>query len=256
MNIQTENNICLVELNHGACNEIGLEMLTFLENFVNDFDPNQSKAVIMYSSCDAGFCAGADLRSLYQGLLSTSDAHKRDAELKSFMDRIHKVFYQLDSLPVPLIAVTHGVCFGGGFELALTADVIIAEESTRFCFPELRLGLIPGFGGTVRLRREVPNQKIRDLLFTGRSIQAKHFGEIVSQLVPNQKGLAIAKKTAMQMTKFHPMVVARAKKFIKPLFEKELEEEKQLFLEMIKDPIVLDALEKFVNDTGSQPYLP
>ena len=75
--------------------------------------------------------------------------------VRAFIDRIHNVFDRLDQLPVTTIAVTHGVVFGGGFELALTADVIIAEQGARFAFPELRLGLVPGFGGIPRLERDL-----------------------------------------------------------------------------------------------------
>ena len=70
------------------------------------------------------------------------------------------------------IAAVQGVTFGGGFELALTCDLIIADKMTRFCFPELRLGLIPGFGGIPRLKRDLGNAVVRDLLLTGRSINA------------------------------------------------------------------------------------
>ena len=66
----------------------------------------------------------------------------------------------------------HGVTFGGGFELALACDLIIADKMARFCFPELRLGLIPGFGGIPRLKRDLGNAVVRDLLLTGRSLNA------------------------------------------------------------------------------------
>jgi len=70
------------------------------------------------------------------------------------------------------VAAVHGVVFGGGFELALTCDMIVADRTARFCFPELRLGLIPGFGGIPRLKRDLGNGLVRDLLMTGRSISA------------------------------------------------------------------------------------
>ena len=63
----------------------------------------------------------------------------------------------LDTAPLTTIAAVHGVTFGGGFELALTCDLIIADKMARFCFPELRLGLIPGFGGIPRLKRDLGN---------------------------------------------------------------------------------------------------
>jgi long-chain acyl-CoA synthetase len=110
----------------------------------------------------------------------------------------------LDMLPLTTIAVVHGVCFGGGFELALTCDMLIAEKSARFCFPELRLGIIPGFGGIPRLRRDVGNALIRDLLLSGRSIGAKKALAVglVSQVVASGEGLDAARSLAAQSAKF------------------------------------------------------
>src|SRR5438046_7760286 len=74
----------------------------------------------------------------------------------------------IDAAPLTTIASVHGVVFGGGFELALVCDLIIADKMARFCFPELRLGLVPGFGGIPRLKRDLGNAVVRDLLLTGR----------------------------------------------------------------------------------------
>ena len=79
---------------------------------------------------------------------------------------------RIDASPLTTIAAVHGVTFGGGFELALVCDLIIADKMARFCFPELRLGLIPGFGGIPRLKRDLGNGVVRDLLLTGRSFNA------------------------------------------------------------------------------------
>lgn len=245
-----------IDLNSNPCNEIGLDMLNFFEKFLQEAPLSSSRALIISSSNEKGFSAGADLRALYEGMLATPDENERREKITDFVHRIHKVFDTIDMLPIPTIVVTHGICFGGGFELALLGDIIIAEDTTRFCFPELRLGLVPGFGGIPRLMREVPNQKIRDLLFTGRSMQAKSLPQLVSQVVPAGKGMNIARKTAQQMTKFHPEVTKQAKNFIKPNLREKLEQEKKLFLEMIMQPHVIEALQKFTQDESSQPYLP
>ena len=91
---------------------------------------------------------------------------------RDFLLGIHRVFNQIDAAPLVTVAAVHGVVFGGGFELALTCDMIVADRTARFCFPELRLGLIPGFGGIPRLKRDLGNGLVRDLLMTGRSINA------------------------------------------------------------------------------------
>ena len=94
------------------------------------------------------------------------------AGVRQFLQRIHAVMNKLDAAPLTTIAAVHGVTFGGGFELALISDLIIADKMARFCFPELRLGLVPGFGGIPRLKRDLGNAVVRDLLLTGRSFNA------------------------------------------------------------------------------------
>ena len=95
----------------------------------------------------------------------------------------------IDAAPLTTIAAVQGVAFGGGFELALVCDLIIADKMARFCFPELRLGLIPGFGGIPRLKRDLGNAVVRDLLLTGRSINATKAQAVglVSQVVGRRR---------------------------------------------------------------------
>jgi enoyl-CoA hydratase/carnithine racemase len=168
------------------------------------------------------------------------------------------VMDRLDALPCTTVGAIHGVCFGGGFELALALDVLVADTSARFCFPELRLGLIPGFGGIPRLQRELPNAVIRDLILTGRSIGAKKAAGIglVSQVVAAGQSLAVARQVARQAAHFERPVLAIAKPFIKSVPVAALLEEKRLFLQLFRDPRVVEALRRFVESNDRMPYLP
>jgi enoyl-CoA hydratase/carnithine racemase len=156
------------------------------------------------------------------------------------------------------IAAVHGVTFGGGFELALACDLIIADKTARFAFPELRLGLIPGFGGIPRLKRDIGNAVVRDLLLTGRSFnttKAQQIG-LVSQVVAEGEALRAARATAAQLAKFDSHTAATAKGFIKPIPHDELKCEIDIFCELFSRPAVQAGLKKFVENTGIQPYLP
>src|SRR5690606_34841273 len=115
------------------------------------------------------------------------------------------------------------------------------------CFPELRLGLIPGFGGIPRLRREVGGALIRDLLFTGRSINAKKAASVglVSQVVSKGQAHAVALATAQRAASFDGGVLGRAKAFIKAVPHADLEQEKAHFKQMFTHPQVLAALRRF-----------
>ena len=246
-----------LRLDREPCNEIGTAMVAALEDFLAAVPTYDAHALIIHSTVRGGFCAGADLRELYQGFVDRPEA-RHEPELRSFLDRIHAVMDALDTLPLVTVAVVHGVCFGGGFELALTSDIIIAERTARFCFPELRLGIVPGFGGIPRLEREVGAGLVRDLLLTGRSINAKKAlaAGLVSQMVPSGEGLAAARATARQATKFDPVARQEAKAFVKRLPAERLAEEKVLFVRLALRPTLREALRKFVESEDLRPYLP
>lgn len=260
----TRDDIVEVELHRRPCNEIGTTALVELEALADCLSSRAlgARAVILHSSIDTGFCAGADLCELQAELARHIDGggskYVAATRVRSFLDRIHDVFDLLDTLPIPVIGALHGVCFGGGFELALCCDILVADKSTRFAFPELRLGLIPGFGGIPRLRRDLGNAIVRDLLLTGRSLGAKRAHEVglVSQLVGRGRALEVARRVAAQTARFDAATVATAKRFTKKLPREELEEEKDLFLELLASEGVQEALTKFVESDDLRPYLP
>ena len=246
-------------LHRGPCNELGSVSLEEFEKFVTALAimEAQAHAFIIYSEMKPGFCAGADLRELYQRSQAMEQAEATKG-VRDFLERIHRVLNIIDASPLTTIAAVHGVTFGGGFELALACDLIVADKMARFCFPELRLGLIPGFGGIPRLKRDLGNAVVRDLLLTGRSFNATKAQQIglVSQVVGEGEALRAARATAAQLKKFDRATAAAAKKFIKPIPQEELRREIDLFCELFARPAVEAGLRKFVESTDAQPYLP
>lgn len=275
-----------VRLHREPLNEIGMDSLGELEQLGQVLHRGAlgARAVVLHSD-RKGFCAGADLRELHAGMTDrrsrATDRVQRVAdrlgpvggllrrgarrlatpvirrEVRRFLDRIHTAFDALDTAPLPVVGAVHGPVFGGGFELALCCDLLVAEKSARFAFPELRLGLIPGFGGIPRLERDVGNAVVRDLLLSGRSLNATraHSVGLVQQVVPRDRGLEVARKVAQQAARFDGHVAARAKAFAKPLPRERLDREKELFTELVTRPAVYEALTKFVEDQGIRPYL-
>lgn len=254
-----KDGIIELALHRPPCNELGSESLEELEVFVSALDglERDAHALIIHSELTSGFCAGADLRELYQ---RSQTMNKADAlsGVRDFLERIHRVLNRIDESLLTTIAAVHGVTFGGGLELALVCDLIIADKMTRFCFPELRLGLIPGFGGIPRLRRDLGNSVVRDLLLTGRSFNATKAQQVglVSQMVSEGEALRAAQATAKQMGKFDRHTAATAKRFIKPIPHEELRREIDIFCELFSRPAVEAGLKKFVESTDTQPYLP
>jgi enoyl-CoA hydratase/carnithine racemase len=248
-----------IALHREPCNEIGLRTLEELEKFVEAHETlkNEASALIIHSRMKAGFGAGADLRELYFGAKEMG-FDKAAPLVRDFLNRIHRVANAIDASPLTTIAAVHGVTFGGGFEIALLCDLIIADKTARFCFPELRLGLIPGFGGVPRLKRDLGNAVARDLLLTGRSVnatKAQNAG-LVSQVVAEDAALKVARITAEQVKKFDRATSAAAKRFMKPIPYAELRQEIEIFCELFTKPAVEAGLRKFIESSDALPYLP
>ncbi len=256
-----------------------------------------ARALLMLSDQPKGFSAGADLRELYEGMtglrtrgvrhlagllmarapagddlwtstaaaLGSAARKGRSAllrplvvrEVRRFLTRIHRAFDALDQAPIPTFGALHGVVFGGGLELALTLDHLVADRTARLAFPELRLGIIPGFGGIPRLERDVGNAVVRDLLLTGRSFNARRAHELglVSQVVGAGQAPAAARAAARAATRFEPATVAAAKAFAKPLPRARLDQEIETFLALVGSETVEAALQRFVSSTDVRPYL-
>jgi enoyl-CoA hydratase/carnithine racemase len=248
-----------LELHRPPCNEIGSATLEELEKFAAALEASASHAsvLIVHSSLKAGFSAGADLRELYTRAQEMASTH-RVAGVHSFLERIHRVLNAIDASPLTTLAAVHGVCFGGGFELALACDLIVADKMARFCFPELRLGLIPGFGGIPRLKRDLGNSVVRDLLLTGRSINATKALAVglVSQVAAEGEALRLARSAAAQVKKFDRATSAAAKRFMKPIPHEELRHEIEIFCDLFARPHVMESLRKFAESTDAMPYLP
>jgi enoyl-CoA hydratase len=248
-----------VAMHREPCNEIGAQSLEELEHLAAALPVLEQKAhaLIFSSKMAPGFCAGGDLRELYRGM-QAMEKHAALAGIKDFHQRIHHVMNTFDASPMTTIAAVHGIVFGGGLELALVCDLIIAEKTARFCFPELRLGLIPGFGGIPRLKRDLGNAVVRDLVLTGRSFNVTKALQIglVSQVVAEGEAVSAARGTAVQLGKFDRATVAAAKRFTKPIPYDELRREIEIVCELYASPAVEAALKKFVESTDAQPYLP
>ena len=246
-------------LDHEPLNEIGTVLLGELGKFVAAIDglAPVTSACIIASARPGGFSAGGDLRELYHSALAASHK-KRDSGARAFIERIHRTFNALDAAPFITVAAVHGVCLGGGLELALLCDLIVADKMARFGFPELRLGIIPGFGGIPRLRRNVGNSFIRDLLFTGRTVKAEtalHAG-LVTHLAGEGYALQVARSMAQQVTKFDPETRVAGKKFAKPIPYQELREEAEIFLKLFNRPEVMERLKQFVESDEPMKHLP
>lgn len=220
-----------------------------------EFDADDEAYVaVITGSGPKSFCAGADLKTY------TMDFARRPAP--EFRSRFTNgpgfggITRNLDIFK-PILAAVNGFAISGGFELALACDLRVADKSARFAFPELRLGLVPGWGGTARLARETSPALLRDLLLTGRTLGAPRAYEVGLIQSPVARGEAthVAIAMARQTARFSPDAVAATKRLTKPLQVAELEAEKDAFVALFAKPTVREALARFANSTDIRPYL-
>ena len=164
------------------------------------------RAVVL-TGTGRGFIAGADIGE-YDGATA--------AEFDAYQRLSRSVFGELAALPQPTVAAVNGYAFGGGFEVALCCDFIIASDRARFALPEVKLGLIPGGGGTQRLARALGTRLTKELVLTGRTLypdEADRRG-LLTRLVPADELADTAAEFAAQLAAAAPLAVREAKRVV------------------------------------------
>ena len=167
-------------------------------------DDDEVEVVIFDGVGDKAFCAGADLKER-----ATMDP----IQVEEFIYTLGHLFSAIEQLPKPVIAAVNGVALGGGTELALAADIRIASTNATMGLTETRLAIIPGGGGTQRLPRLVGKGKAKELIFTGRRIDAEEALSIglVNQVTKPEELLSACQKMSAMICQTGPIAVAQAK---------------------------------------------
>lgn len=193
-----------------ALNALNQEMLQELEKNISELQKkprSEVRAVVVTGAGEKAFVAGADIKEM-NGL---------DVEQgMAFAQKGQKVFTMLEELPAAMIAAVNGFALGGGLELALACDFIYAAENAKFGLPEVTLGLIPGFGGTVRLQKTVGRARALEMTLTGEMLPATEAlnYKLVNKVLLATELLPAALKTAETIAQRGPVAVAAAKKSI------------------------------------------
>lgn len=206
IDITEEENIAILKLNNPPVNAICSELIDHLDKALDDIEDGDFRAVILTGKGDS-FAGGADIKEM---------KNLTPEEAKSFSERGQNVFDRLRSLPMPVIAAVNGYALGGGMELALHCDLIIVSEDATLGQPEVGLGVIPGFGGTQLLPRMVGINKAKELIFTGKKIEAGEALDIglANMKVKNADLMDEVKKAAKEIAKNAPIAVKLAKSSI------------------------------------------
>src|SRR5512134_724494 len=198
--VETRGRVGLVTLNRPkALNALNDQLMDELGNALLKFDADESVGAILLTGSEKAFAAGADIGTMSQW--SYMDVFKSD-----FISRNWETIRRVRK---PVIAAVSGFALGGGCELAMMCDIVIAAESARFGQPEIKLGIIPGAGGTQRLPRAVGKAKAMDLVLSARMMDAREAESagLVSRVVAADKVVDEALATANTIASFSLLAV-------------------------------------------------
>ena len=239
---ETRARVGLITLNRPqAMNALNQQLMRELMDALEAFDKNDAVGAMVITGNEKAFAAGADIKEM---------ANK---SIEQMMDTDHiAVFGRIRTIRKPVIAAVSGWALGGGCEIALSCDMIIASESATFGQPEINIGVIPGAGGTQRLARAVGKVLAMEMILNDRRLSAQEayqFG-MLNRVVPVEGYLEEALKLAEEIASRAPVAVRAAKKMINQAFERTLADglatEKQEFYNLFATEDQKEGMRAFV----------
>ena len=215
VNVETRGRVGLITLNRPkVLNALSNEVIDAVAKAMQVFDADDGIGAIVLTGNEKAFAAGADIAAMKDW--SYTDVYKQDylGHQWEYLRRVRK----------PIIAAVSGFALGGGCELAMQCDFIIAGENAKFGQPEIKLGIIPGFGGTQRLPRAVGKAKAMDLILTARMMDAREAEQagLVARVVPAERVLDEALEAAAVIASMSLPSVMMAKEAINRAYEAPL----------------------------------
>jgi enoyl-CoA hydratase len=245
LNLQNENGIAVLTINRPeALNALNDQVLNELyENFKKIDEDRSVRVLLITGAGEKAFVAGADIKG-FDAMTPTQSM--------VFAEKGQKIFRFLEVLRVPVIACVNGFALGGGFELALACDFIVASQKAKFGLPEVTLGLIPGFGGTQRLARYVGIGRARELTYTGRMVSADEGFQMgfVNRVVAPESLMKTCQEIALEIASRAPVAVTKAKEAINMGTEMPIDEgmheERNAFAELFRTTDLREGVKAFV----------
>ena len=240
--VEARGRIGLVTLNRPqALNALNEALIAELNDALAGFESNQEIGCTVITGSEKAFAAGADVKEM---------AEKTYVE--SYLGKFLDGWTRISETRKPVIAAVSGFCLGGGLELAMMCDIIIASETARFALPEITLGIMPGAGGTQRLPRFIGKAKAMDLILTGRMMDAAEAERcgLVARVVPPEKLLDEAMAAAAKIASYSQPIVMMAKETVNRAQETSLAEgarfERRLFLAMFATEDQKEGMKAFI----------
>ena len=232
-----------------ALNAQVLEELASSLKEIENKSYSECRALVITGSGEKAFVAGADIKEI--GSLEIQSS-------LNFANRGQSILRRIENLKIPVIAAVNGFALGGGLELALACDFIYASDNAKLGLPEVTLGLIPGFGGTVRLSRVVGLARAKEIIFSGEMLSADEAVQcgLVNKVVPQADLISTVMKLAQKISIRGPVAVGFAKKSVMDTFDQNVDEamqtEAKYFSELFKTKDVKEGTSAFVEKRKAQ----
>ena len=239
---EARGRVGLITLNRPkAMNALNNQLMRELMDALDAFDKNDAIGAMVITGNEKAFAAGADIKEM------------ADKSIEQMMNTDHvAVFGRIRTIKKPVIAAVSGWALGGGCEIAISCDMIVASESAKFGQPEITIGVIPGAGGTQRLTRAVGKAITMEMILNNRTLSAQEalgFG-LVNRVVPVSDFLDEALKLADEIASRAPVAVRTAKRIINQSYERfltdALAEEKQVFYNLFSTEDQKEGMKAFV----------
>lgn len=247
--VETHGPVGLIRLNRPtALNALCDQLMEELGTQLLAFDADPAIGAIVLTGSERAFAAGADIKEMRDR--SYPDVYRDDF--------IGKRWETVLRVQKPVIAAVAGFALGGGCELAMMCDIILAADTAKFGQPEINLGVIPGAGGTQRLTRAVGKSKAMEMVLTARMMDAAEAerANLVSRVVPAAELVAEAIKVGEKLASLSPVSVAMAKEAVNRAFESTLSEgvrfERRLFLSLFGTPDQKEGMAAFAEKRKPQ----
>jgi len=214
--VDRDENVGIVTLNRpNALNALNFQLVGEVAEALMEFERDESiRCIVITGAGEKAFAAGADIKEM-------SDKSPIDMMMGGF-----EAWERIKRVRKPMIAAVGGYALGGGCELAMYCDMIVASENARFGQPEILLGVIPGAGGTQRLARTLGKYRTMEMVLTGVQVSAQEMAAhgLVNRVVPRGEHLTEALKLAKTVAAQAPIAVRLAKEAVKAAYETSLEE--------------------------------
>jgi crotonobetainyl-CoA hydratase len=256
--VTREGRVLVVVLDRPKANAIDLETSRRLgEAFVMLRDDPELSVGVVTGGGEKIFCAGWDLKAVSSGEMSTDNWWDDDYGPGGFAGLTE--FWDLNK---PVIAALNGIVIGGGFELALACDLIVAAEHVTFSLPELPLGMVPDAGAIQRLHRRIPYNKAMELYLLGQKMSAQDAAAygLVNKVVPQDKLMETAMAWANQLAEVAPLALQSVKELLRAIEKDTIQEAFQTmrtadlpaYREMLKSDDVQEGVNAFVEKRGAK----